>query len=157
MSEKISQTISQKKMFQLALKAWDKAYAPYSKFNVGACILSESGSFHTGCNIENAAYPQGCCAEMAAIAHMIGAGDHLIQEILVLGGSTINTTKINGKDSSTESDNEPLCTPCGGCRQKIREFANSSTVIHVATLKGDISSFSLNELLPFSFGPDNLI
>jgi len=115
------------------------AYAPYSKFLVGAAVRDEHGHIHSGCNIENAAYPQGWCAETSAITAMIMAGGHSITEVAVIGGG------------------EGLCTPCGGCRQKIREFAKGDVKIHVCGEDGKVKqSFTLNELLPSSFGPENL-
>ena len=115
-----------------------KAYAPYSGFKVGAALRAQDGSIHTGCNVENAAYPQGVCAEAGAILAMARAGRRRIAEILVIG------------------DGDGLCTPCGGCRQKIREFADAATPIHVAGVSGVRASFTLGELLPHSFGPENL-
>jgi cytidine deaminase len=91
-----------------------------------------------GCNVENAAYPQGSCAETGAISAMIAAGESRIAELVVMG------------------EGEALVTPCGGCRQRIREFAAGETPIHVAGPEGLRRSFTLDELLPFSFGPDNL-
>ena len=114
------------------------AYAPYSRFLVGAAILTPEGEIFAGCNVENAAYPQGACAEAGAIAAMAKAGRRRIAQILVIG------------------DGEGLCTPCGGCRQRIREFAESSTPIHVAGLEGLRASFTLEVLLPHSFGPEHL-
>jgi cytidine deaminase len=122
-----------------AMEARVKAHAPYSKFYVGAAMRDEQGRIHGGCNIENAAYPQGWCAECSAIAHMVMAGGKQITEIAVIG---------NGHE---------LCTPCGGCRQKIREFARGDVKIHCCTEYGDlIRTFTLDELLPASFGPENL-
>src|SRR5215213_426294 len=115
-----------------------KAYAPYSKFKVGAAIRTPSGRIFAGCNVENAAYPQGACAETGAIAAMIAGGEARIGEILVVG------------------DGDLLCTPCGGCRQRIREFAGPETPVHVAGPEGVRRRFTLAELLPYSFGPDNL-
>jgi cytidine deaminase len=116
-----------------------KAHAPYSKFLVGAAMRDETGRIHSGCNIENAAYPQGWCAEPSAISALIMAGGKAITEVAVVGGG------------------DGLCTPCGGCRQKIREFAKGSTLIHVCGEDGRVKrSFTLDELLPFSFGPENL-
>jgi cytidine deaminase len=123
-----------------AMKARVRAHAPYSKFYVGAAMRDEQGRVHAGCNIENAAYPQGWCAEPSAISHLIMAGGKHITEVVVIG---------NG---------ETLCTPCGGCRQKIREFANGNVKIHCCTEDGDvIQSFTLDDLLPASFGPENLL
>lgn len=115
------------------------AHAPYSKFYVGAAMRDEKGLVHAGCNIENAAYPQGWCAEPSAISHLINTGGKQITEVVVMG---------NG---------DTLCTPCGGCRQKIREFASGDVKIHCCTEDGKlIRTFTLEELLPFSFGPENL-
>ena len=116
-----------------------KAYAPYSKFLVGAAVRDERGQIHGGCNIENAAYPQGWCAETSAIAAMIMAGGHAIAEMAVIGTGDL------------------LCTPCGGCRQKIREFAKGNVKIHMCGQDGKVKqTFTLDELLPASFGPENL-
>ena len=121
-----------------AIAAIDKAYAPYSGFSVGAAILDEHGAVHTGANIENAAYPQGCCAEASAISALVMSGGQQIQKIAVAGRG------------------EVLCTPCGGCRQKIREFGSAQTEILICDETGLRQSFTLDELLPHSFGPDNL-
>jgi cytidine deaminase len=122
-----------------AKAAREKSHAPYSKFYVGAAMRDEQGRIHSGANMENAAYPQGWCAECSAISHLVMAGGLQIKEVAVLG---------NG---------EALCTPCGGCRQKIREFAKGDVKIHCCTENGDlIRTFTLDELLPASFGPENL-
>ena len=122
-----------------AMEARVKAHAPYSKFYVGAAMRDEQGRIHGGCNIENAAYPQGWCAETSAIAALVMAGGKRIVEMVVIG---------NGHD---------LCTPCGGCRQKIREFAAGDVKIHCCTEDGElVRTFTLDELLPASFGPENL-
>lgn len=125
-------------LFAAAKAAQANAYAPYSKFHVGAAIRTPDGDIHAGCNVENAAYPQGACAEAGAIAAMAMAGGRRIAEILVIG------------------DGEGLCTPCGGCRQRIREFAGPETPIHVAGPDGVRASFTLGDLLPHSFGPEHL-
>lgn len=126
-------------LFAAAAKARLSAHAPYSRFLVGAAIRDEHGRIHPGCNVENAAYPQGTCAEAGAIAVMALAGGRRIAEIAVSGAG------------------EGLVTPCGGCRQKIREFASPGTPIHVLDAQGRLKrSFTLEELLPFSFGPDHL-
>jgi cytidine deaminase len=120
-----------------ALAARAKAHAPYSKFFVGAAMRDERGLIHGGCNIENAAYPQGWCAECSAISAL---GSKRITEVTVVGTG------------------EALCTPCGGCRQKIREFAALDIAIHCHGESGGlIKSLTLQELLPFSFGPENLV
>ena len=125
-------------LFEAAKAAQAKAYAPYSRFNVGAAILTPSGAIYAGCNVENAAYPQGACAEAGAISAMVHGGERRIAEILVIG------------------DGDALVTPCGGCRQRIREFADPSTLIHIAGPEGMRAKFTLGELLPESFGPDHL-
>ena len=136
-------------LFALARESMDRAYAPYSKFHVGAALRSETGRLYAGANAENAAYPQGWCAEASAIAAMITAGDRGIAEILIAGAAT------NGAGEYRDIADQ-LCTPCGGCRQKIREFAAADTAIHVCGPEGLKRSFTLGELLPFDFGPHNL-
>ena len=121
-----------------AINAMPLAYAPYSQFQVGAAIEDENGHIHTGVNVENAAYPVGSCAEAGAIAAMIGAGGRKITRIAIAGRGDL------------------LCTPCGGCRQRIREFAAADMDIFVCDEQGLRQRFTLAELLPHSFGPDNL-
>src|SRR5271168_2978532 len=125
-------------LLDAARAAQGKAYAPYSRFHVGAAIRTPSGAIYSGCNVENAAYPQGACAEAGAVGSMALAGERRIAEILVIG------------------DGAELCTPCGGCRQRIREFADAATPIHVAGPGGVRESFTLSQLLPHSFGPEHL-
>ena len=114
------------------------AHAPYSRFAVGAAVLDEQGRIHAGCNVENAAYPQGWCAETSAIAAMVAAGGRRIQAVAVCGVAA-----------------NPV-TPCGGCRQKIREFAADDCPILVADEHALVARFTLGQLLPCSFGPDHL-
>ena len=121
-----------------AKKAQANAYAPYSRFKVGAALRTPSGTIFAGCNVENASYPEGWCAETSAIAAMAAAGERRIAEICVVG------------------DGDGLCTPCGGCRQRIREFADAGTLVHVAGPEGLRKTFRLGELLPESFGPGHL-
>ncbi|MGA7266897.1 MAG: cytidine deaminase [Aestuariivirga sp.] len=126
-------------LIEAAKQARLKAHAPYSKFFVGAAVRDEQGRVFAGCNVENAAYPQGWCAEPSAIAALVMAGGKRVTEVAVMG---------NG---------DQLCTPCGGCRQKLREFAQDDVRIHCCTADGVlIRTFTLGELLPFSFGPENL-
>jgi len=127
------------RLVDAAIAAMGQAYAPYSKFPVGAAILDEDGAVHSGANVENAAYPVGHCAEASAIAAMIMAGRKKIIAIAVAGG-----------------DGVMLCTPCGGCRQRIREFAAPDTPVLVSGPGGLQRRFTLAELLPESFGPENL-
>ena len=112
-------------LFAAAKAAQANAYAPYSRFHVGAALRTPSGAVFSGCNVENAAYPQGSCAEAGAIAAMALAGERRIAEILVIG------------------DGEALCSPCGGCRQRIREFAGPSIAIHVAGPEGVRRTFKI--------------
>ena len=128
----------QTELIALAKEAMSKAYVPYSHFTVGAAILTASGEQYSGCNVENASYPEGTCAEAGAIAAMVRDGQTQIHEIYVMGKG------------------EELVTPCGGCRQRIREFSSADTMIHICGPEGIRKSLSMNELLPFSFGPENL-
>ncbi|MGQ0484288.1 MAG: cytidine deaminase [Hyphomicrobiales bacterium] len=126
-------------LIEAALAARLKAHAPYSNFPVGAAVRDEYGNVHGGCNVENAAYPQGWCAEASAISAMIVGGGRRITEVAVVGGG------------------EGLVTPCGGCRQKIREFAAGDVKIHVCGENGEVKNiFTLDELLPAAFGPEQL-
>ena len=118
--------------------AMANAYTPYSHFDVGAAILDERGVLHSGCNVENAAYPEGTCAEAGAIAAMALMGGRKIKAILVVGRG------------------DELVTPCGGCRQKIREFAQPDTPIAIASPGQVRTVYRLDELLPVAFGPNNL-
>lgn len=131
--------MADKSLLAAAVEARLKAYAPYSRFLVGAAVKDEHGIIHAGCNVENAAYPQGTCAEAGAIAAMIMGGGRRITEAAVVGAGPA------------------LVTPCGGCRQKLREFGAPGLMIHVGDENGRVRrSFTLEELLPESFGPENL-
>jgi len=125
-------------LFEAAKAARARAHAPYSKFTVGAAVRASSGRIYSGCNVENAAYPATLCAEAGAISAMVAGGDTRIAEVCVVGGGAA------------------LVTPCGACRQRIREFAAGGAAIHVAGPDGVRASFTLDQLLPHSFGPDNL-
>jgi cytidine deaminase len=114
------------------------AHAPYSRFAVGAAVLDELGRIHVGCNVENAAYPQGWCAETSALAALVAAGGRRVLAVAVCAVAA-----------------EPV-TPCGGCRQKIREFAADDCPIYVADAHTLVASFTLGQLLPCSFGPAHL-
>ena len=116
-----------------ATAAMKNAHAPYSQFYVGAAVVDADGDIHVGCNVENAAYPEGLCAEAAAIAAMVTAGKKKIQQICIVSQA--------GKQ----------VPPCGGCRQKIYEFADQETVIFVCDPDGVQQQFLLAELLPHSF------
>ena len=114
------------------------AHAPYSRFAVGAAVLDEQGRVHAGCNVENAAYPQGWCAETSALAAMVSAGGRRVQALMVVGEAA-----------------DPV-TPCGGCRQKLREFAAEDCPIIVADSLEVRGRYTLGQLLPVSFGPQHL-
>ncbi len=111
----------------------DNAHAPYSGFKVGAAIRSASGKVYVGVNVENAAYPEGTCAEAGAIAAMVASGDTEIAEVAVVG------------------DAPAPVTPCGGCRQKIAEFAPKGVVVTMGTMTGKTLTMKIEELLPEAF------
>jgi len=119
-----------------AQQAQTQAHAPYSQFKVGAAIMDNAAQTHIGCNVENAAYPLGQCAEASAIGMMVVNGGKKIREILIA------------------SPNDEFCSPCGGCRQKIAEFADKNTLVHMATQQGEIKTVKFSELLPLAFGFD---
>ncbi|SMX32117.1 cytidine deaminase [Actibacterium lipolyticum] len=114
------------------------AYAPYSKFKVGAAIRTKSGAVYSGCNVENVAYPEGTCAEAGAIAAMCAAGDYDIVEVAVIAESP-----------------GPV-PPCGGCRQKLAEFAEGEAKVTMATLSGETLVMTVAELLPGAFGAEHM-
>ena len=128
---------SEQKLLKSAQSAMQKAYVPYSNFSVGAAIIDENNQIHSGCNVENSAYPLGVCAEASAISSMVLSGGKKIKKILLVSSGHL------------------LTTPCGGCRQKINEFADDDTEILIYHDQ-QIKSFSISELLPFSFGKQNL-
>ncbi|WP_118137173.1 cytidine deaminase [Oceanicella sp. SM1341] len=124
-------------LFEAAKAVREKAYAPYSGFLVGAALRTPSGVF-AGCNVENVAYPEGTCAEAGAIAAMCAAGERVIEEVLVIADSP-----------------EPV-TPCGGCRQKLAEFAAPEVVVTLAGLEGPRARMTVAELLPGAFAKGHL-
>lgn len=125
-------------MLAAANAARVNAHAPYSNFRVGACLRGKSGRLYAGCNVENAAYPQGQCAEATAIGVMVAAGEKAIAEILVVHDGPI------------------LAGPCGGCRQRLREFAGLDAPVYLCWPDGLQRTLTLGELLPLSFGPEQL-
>jgi cytidine deaminase len=125
-------------LLSAASAARAQAYAPYSNFQVGAALLDEQGRIHAGCNIENAAYPQGLCAEAVALAHLVLAGGKRVCAAVVVGEAP-----------------QPV-TPCGACRQKLREFAADECPIWSADLHAVTARHTLGGLLPASFGPVHL-
>jgi homotetrameric cytidine deaminase len=125
-------------LLELARAAARNAYAPYSDFPVGAALRTDDGRRYAGANVENAAYPQGQCAEASAIGALVAGGGGRIVEVVVAAPS------------------RDLCTPCGGCRQRLREFAPNDAAIHMADFERVRRTASLGELLPLSFGPEHL-
>lgn len=129
--------MTDEELIEAALAVRERAYSVYSGYSVGAALLDDSGHVHTGCNVENASYPQGSCAETGAIAAMVASGSRKIVAIALAGGRE-------------EPGN---CTPCGGCRQRISEFAGPDTRILVES-GGNWQTYSIDDLLPASFHLD---
>lgn len=125
-------------LINAAKEARKNAYCRYSTYSVGAAIIDDQQRLHVGCNVENAAYNLGNCAETAAIAAMIQEGGKRIRRIAVAGGY----------------DEPGPCTPCGGCRQRIKEFADENTVVIVIDDSNDWREYTIDELLPASFHLD---
>jgi cytidine deaminase len=123
-------------LFEAARSAMAFAHAPYSKFPVGAAIRADDGKIYTGANIENLSFPQGWCAEPTAIGCMIMGGGKKIVEMAVI------------------AEKLALCPPCGGCRQKISEFAYADTKIYLCDEVGVQKTMTMDELLPLSFKTD---
>lgn len=124
-----------KQLIEAAKAVRKKAHAPYSNYYVGAAIVDDKGRLHTGCNVENAAYPEGNCAEANAIGAMVAAGGKKIAAIAAVGGSA----------------ELEFCTPCGGCRQNILEFSDHNTSVILLDEQGEIRKYSIDELLPLAF------
>ncbi len=122
----------------MAREAAGNAYAPYSNFPVGAAVRTSDGRRYAGANVENAAYPQGQCAEASALGAMVAGGGGRVVEVAVAAPAAEE------------------CAPCGGCRQRLREFADQDTPIHLADMERVRRTTSLAELLPLSFGPESL-
>jgi cytidine deaminase len=125
-------------LFAAARAAQANAYAPYSRYPVGAAVRTASGAVYAGANVENAAYPQGWCAETSALAAMATAGEREVVAVL------------------TVCDGDLVGTCCGGCRQKLREFADLQTPVYACGPEGVRAVFTLEDLLPYSFGPEHL-
>lgn len=119
-------------LLNLALQCRNSAYAPYSRFKVGAAVRCSDGKIFGGCNVENISYPCGTCAEAGAISAMVADGHTEIAEILIV------------------ADTENIL-PCGNCLQKIAEFGHAETLIHSADLNGNVRTYTLQQLLPHSF------
>ena len=131
-------TLTNEDLISKAIAAREQAYCRYSGYSVGAALLDDLGQLHQGCNVENASYPLGNCAEAAAIAAMVQLGGKRIVRIAVAGGRSEITA----------------CTPCGGCRQRIHEFADEDTVIIMFEDSDEWRGYSIAELLPASFHLD---
>lgn len=128
--------VDDEQLIEAAKEVRQNAHAPYSNYFVGAAIIDDRGDIHTGCNVENAAYPEGICAEANAIGAMVAAGGKKISVIAAVGGS----------------DALEFCTPCGGCRQSIFEFSDKHTRVILINEEGKIQKYSIDELLPLAFG-----
>ena len=135
---KNDETAQRDALIEAARAVRERAHAPYSKFAVGAAVLDEHGRIHAGCNVENAAYPQGWCAETSALAVMVAAGGTRVLAVAVCG---VADTPV---------------TPCGGCRQKLREFAADDCPVWVGDMIATRATFTLGDLLPHGFGPQHL-
>ncbi len=126
-----------------ARQARETAYAKYSNFRVGAALLCEDGAIYPGCNVENAAYPQGTCAEAGAIAAMALGGARTIKAVAVAGGKS---------DLQPASDPWDLCSPCGGCRQRLAEFAEgAATPVIIVSPESIMLETTVGDLLPHAF------
>ena len=121
-----------------AREVWARAYAPYSGFKVGAAVRTASGAVYAGCNVENVSYPEGTCAEAGAIAAMIAGGETRLIEVFVVAGGA-----------------KPVA-PCGGCRQRLAEFAGPDVPVTMATISGEVLRNTLGGLLPGAFGADQM-
>jgi cytidine deaminase len=127
-------------LHKAASAARKNSYSPYSNFKVGAALLGADGKIYAAANVENAAYPQSQCAEASAIGVMVAAGCTEITEILVLA----------------EAPGPDPVSPCGGCRQRLNEFAGPDVTVHMANEQGVVGTIKMGELLPHSFGPKQL-
>jgi cytidine deaminase len=128
-------TVDEQKLIDAAKDVRANAHAPYSGYRVGAALIDDTGTLHTGCNVENAAYPEGTCAEANAIGSMVAAGGKRIVAIAAIGGS----------------DDIEACAPCGGCRQSIHEFADENTRIIFIGEGKRVDIYTIAELLPSAF------
>jgi cytidine deaminase len=126
-------------LFEAARAVQGNAHVPYSRFDVGAAFRAASGRIYVGCNVENASYPEGICAESSAMGAMVTAGEREIVEVLTI------------------ADGERLTTPCCGCRQRIAEFARRDVLVHCAGPDGVRRTFTVAELIPASFTPEHLL
>ncbi|WP_255744190.1 cytidine deaminase [Aliiroseovarius sediminis] len=129
----------QMSLLDVAKAARENAYVPYSTFKVGAALRCASGAVYAGCNVENVAYPEGTCAEAGAIAAMALGGDRKVVEVVVIADAPLPVT------------------PCGGCRQKLAEFADADATVTMMTMGGESLTMTVAELLPGAFGPEHMV
>ncbi len=140
-------------LMKTAMQAREYSYSPYSNFRVGAALLCEDGSVYTGCNMENAAYTPGICAERTAVYKAVSEGKRKFVAIAVAGGPA----QENDAGENTEEQKLPLTAPCGVCRQVMREFCDPESFrIILGTSPEELQTYLLKELLPLGFGPENL-
>lgn len=125
-------------LFSKAQQVLQSSYSPYSKYKVGACLLTSTNKMYAGTNIENASYGLTLCAEAAAIAHMIAAGDNKIKALLVM------------------ANHDSMCSPCGACRQRIAEFSNEQTLVYMCNAHKIIETTTIKALLPYTFENKNI-
>jgi len=125
-------------LYQAARQAMSKCHAPYSQFPVGAALRADDGRIYSGANIEVISYPEGWCAETTAISHMVMAGARRITEVLVV------------------AEKMDACTPCGGCRQRLAEFADANVPVHLCDQNGIVRTVTMGELLPLAFDTEAL-
>ena len=143
MARRVLTAHDKERLVAAARAAREPAYAVYSKYRVGAAVMAEGGSIYAGCNVENGAYPLGTCAEAGAIAAMVLDGKRTIRAVAVVGGRT---------DDQHDSEPWGLATPCGGCRQRIAEFAeDGETSVLIATPEAILLDTTIGELLPHAF------
>lgn len=139
-----------KELIRSAFQARKRAYTPYSHFQVGAALLAKNGTVYQGCNIENASYPATNCSERTAFYKAVSEGVREFQAIAIVGGS------VPYPKTAEENQCADLCSPCGICRQVMREFCPGDFEIVLARSPEDYEVHTLEELLPLSFGPENL-
>lgn len=138
-TERIDHAPDIEALHEAAMRVRARAHAPYSGYRVGVALIDDQGKTWVGCNVENASYPEGCCAETAAIAAMVAGGGHRIRELSVVGGH----------------DEPGPCAPCGGCRQRISEFADATTRVWMRDAAGATTAHGIEALLPAGFRLDS--
>ena len=146
------------KLLELAFKARKASYSPYSEFSVGAALLTEEGQIYTGCNIENAAYTPTNCAERTAFFKAVSEGERKFKAIAIVGGQSMKDKKMDNKDRKKHAEEVlDYCAPCGVCRQVMMEFCdydNFKIILGIRPIEYKV--YTLRDLFPMGFGPDNL-